>query len=280
MLSIEIKKSLDVLLEIGSVLHQNLLRESFINGSIFKLPNISQSETPDHKRKINVITISQQNILRYGADSLTSLHAKENHSTRFSLRTPGFMCYSNSAKKSLLPIINSYNQQKLELKALLLQEQNPKKRFDLLHKISPMIITLNVYRQIRVIDNPDHIRFNWANKKSVSKVTKSSILSKLNKQIQSVGNDKFNLDGDINIIKSLPDSTDLRVKRSLPVQPIISINKKSKQFVCVNPVIIFSETGDFSYNNLENYDPKKSRKFRSDSPLIPVIERMFLFKKV
>lgn len=280
MLSIEIKNSLDGLLETGRALHQSLLRESFINGSIFKLPNISQSENPDHKRKINVVTISQQNILRYGADSLTSLHAKENHSTRFSLRTPGFMCYSNSAKKSLLPIINSYNQQKLDLKSLLLQEQNTKKRFDLLHKISPMIITLNVYRQIRVIDDPYHIRFNWANKKSVSKVTKSSILSKLNKQMQSIGNNKFNLDADINTVKSLPDSVDLRVKRSLPVQPIISINKKSKQFICVNPVIIFSEKCDFSHNVLGDYDPQKNRKFRSDSPLMPVIERIFLFKKV
>lgn len=257
---------------------------------VFPLPPIQADEKVAHTRPILVDQLDEQPGFDAAMAAFTNLYAVDAHSTRFAFRLPGLVCVSGSAKAKveLISHIQDINHQKDHIKKTLLTIKNADKRYEIVHRLFPMIITLNIYRKIKFMDNPEHITFNWANKKSVVKTTRSKVLDKLLKQsrqkpnllIKTAEDWQSLIAKDIQDIQRLPEDCPLRYCRSLPMQPIVNINYKAIQFICALPLIAWTEAGLLpKIVNLKSYYPKQQVK--SVSPTMqPVIERLNLYRRL
>jgi DNA replication terminus site-binding protein len=257
---------------------------------VYALPPIQPDEQVAHTRPIIVNQLDDLQGFEAAMAAFTNLYAVDAHSTRFAHRLPGLICVSGSAaaKDELISNIQQINQQKEHIKATLLSIKNADKRYEIVHRLFPMIITLNIYRKIKFMDNPEHITFNWANKKSVVKTTRAKVLEKLTKQSRQKPSsllttaDEWQLliAKDIQDIQRLPEDCLLRYCRSLPMQPIVNINYKAIQFICALPLVAWHESGTFpKIINLASYLPKTQVRPASLT-MLPVIERLNLYQRL
>ena len=254
--------------------------------TIYELPDIEPDTQVEHTRAISVTAHDGESALEQGLHALTNLYAKTNHSTKFAVRTPGVLCFQTYQKEQIIEQVASINQLKEQIKETLLQEKDANKRYKLLHDPFPMIITLNVYRQLRLLINPEVIHFNWANKKSISKITRNQLLKKLNAQHEQLTLTQH-YDGatkvaqEIQLVSELSEFAPLRIHRSLPMQPIANINKKQLQFICTNPILVVHDAQQPLVSDLKDYDPEQvSTQFRASHAWQPIIPRIHVYLKL
>ncbi|PHM47888.1 DNA replication terminus site-binding protein [Xenorhabdus miraniensis] len=281
-----------------------LMNYPLIDARVFELPQIEKGEEHEQITEITVNPLQGNDALNLGLRFYQKLfihHNNPNISSKAASRLPGALCFavSHQQYKEAMSVVNEVNQLKVELENIVTKESGVRKeqRFEFVHNHLRGLITLNAYRTITPLLDPDSINFGWANKNIIKKVTKQQILEQLEKSynagraVPPYTSDQWAslVALEITDIKKLPDDVILKIKRPVKVQPITRVwyseLQKQVQYACPLPIIVFytkdSEAkpkigalSDYNANAIKyRYKPKAK-------PLELVIPRLHLYKEI
>ncbi len=173
-------------------LHELLHSYSLLTAHVFVLPDVKKGNEHDPITEITVDEISGNEALNLGLSHYQRLfihHNNQNISSKAAVRLPGVLCFSVNQQQyySALNLIEEINKLKAELEHIVTVQSgvNKEQRFEFVHNQLHGLITLNAYRTITPLLNPDSVRFGWANKNIINKVTKNQILARLEKSYHS-----------------------------------------------------------------------------------------------
>ncbi|PHM45415.1 hypothetical protein Xmau_01065 [Xenorhabdus mauleonii] len=275
-----------------------------IDARVFKLPQIEKGEEHEQITEIIVDPLQGNEALDLGLRFYQKLfihHNNPNISSKAASRLPGALCFSVSHQqyKKAIEVINEVNQLKTELENIVTKESGISKeqRFEFVHNHLRGLITLNAYRTITPLLNPDSINFGWANKNIINKVTKQQILERLEKSynagraVPPYSSEQWSalVELEITDIQKLPDDVVLKIKRPVKVQPITRVwyseLQKQVQYACPLPVIVFyTEESEIKpkIGTLPNYNANaiKHRYKPKAKPLELVIPRLHLYREI
>ncbi|MBC8950753.1 MULTISPECIES: DNA replication terminus site-binding protein [Xenorhabdus] len=287
-----------------SELVELLMSYKLIDARVFELPKIEKGEEHEQITEIMVNQLQGNEALNVGLHFYQKLfihHNNPNVSSKAAIRLPGALCFAvnHQQYKEAMEVINEVNQLKIELENIVTKESGISKeqRFEFVHDHLRGLITLNAYRTITPLLNPDSINFGWANKNIINKVTKQQILEKLEKSynagraVPPYSSDQWAalVALEITDIKKLPDDVVLKIKRPVKVQPITRVwyseIQKQVQYACPIPVIVFyTEDSEIKpkLGTLSNYNANAIKhKYKPKSkPLELVISRLHLYKEI
>ncbi|MDC9596269.1 DNA replication terminus site-binding protein [Xenorhabdus anantnagensis] len=281
-----------------------LMNYPLIDARIFELPKIEKGEEHEQVTEIMVNLLQGDEALDVGLRFYQKLfihHNNPNISSKAASRLPGALCFSvnHQQYKEAMRIIDEVNQLKIELENIVTKESGVRKeqRFEFVHEHLRGLITLNAYRTITHLLNPDSINFGWANKNIINKITKQQVLERLEKShnagraVPPYSSEQWAalMALEITDIKKLPDDVVLKIKRPVKVQPITRVwyseIQKQVQYACPVPVIVFyTENKEIKpkLGMLSNYNANaiKYRYKPKAKPLELVIPRLHLYKEI
>lgn len=169
-------------------LYEQLNSYSLLAAHVFILPDVEKGSEHEPVTKIIVNEETGNNALNIGLNHYQKLfiyHNNQNISSKAAVRLPGVLCFSVNQQqyRSALLLIEEINKLKAELEHIVTVQSGVDKeqRFEFVHSQLHGLITLNAYRTITPLINPDSVRFGWANKNIINKVTKDQILQRLEK---------------------------------------------------------------------------------------------------
>ncbi|WP_237386760.1 DNA replication terminus site-binding protein [Xenorhabdus sp. Sc-CR9] len=281
-----------------------LIDYPLIDARVFELPQIEKGEEHEQITEIQVNPLKGNEALNLGLRFYQKLfihHNNPNISSKAASRLPGALCFSVSHQqyKKAVNVINEVNQFKAELENIVTKESGISKeqRFEFVHDHLRGLITLNAYRTITPLLNPDSINFGWANKNIINKVTKQQILERLEKShnagraVPPYSSEQWAalVELEITDIKKFPNDAVLKIKRPVKVQPITRVwyseLQKQVQYACPLPVIVFytedseikpkiGALPDYNANTIKHrYKPKAK-------PLELIIPRLHLYREI
>ena len=270
---------------------------------VFQLPSIEKGDENQVIKTIEVETYQDQAALQKAINhySLLFIHDKsEQVSSKSAIRLPGALCFSVSNPRyiALVALIEEINQLKLKLKLIVTKESgvDEQKRFEFVHDNLHGLITLNAYRTLTYIQSPSTVRFGWANKKVINKVTKQQILERLQFSVEKGRTPALyehsqwleQLNSEIQLISQLSNQDILKIQRPVKVQPIARVwnseQQKQIQYACPIPLLVFliEEENSILIGDLKNYDAdniniKHKPKSKAVELLIP---RLHLYREI
>lgn len=179
------------------------------------------------------------------------------YSTQSPFRLPGYLLVETPNVQHGFQLVKHINHLKKSFSNIVIHAiPQVSQRFPLLHDhLFPGLITLQLYRHIIATDTPmQSIRFFWANKQSIVCLDQKSVLESLYRAQVNPGRSFLaedyehwfaSVEDEIALIKSLPDNTQFRIRRPVPVQPMIRFapvpapHHQAKAMSCPLPAIIF-----------------------------------------
>ncbi len=271
---------------------------------IFSLPDIlREQENQPHPSYIPVHTIcDHKQALSLACKAYSHFWMQENAdiSTRHPSRLPGVLVFERTEIRSLLhelaleinKLKNLFEQQAQSIPA--------ESRFTELHDMMPGLMTLQVYRKIFISDESFYsVRFFWANKQYIQKVTKNEIIQRLKNSKQNPGRQFLNaedfdawqdaVEQEIEIVMAVSDSAELRIRRPIKVQPMARLTQSKhpekqsssvKQIAAPLPIILFRSDEHLRIGTLKNYNADSISHKRIPSPpkVELLIDRLHLYK--
>ncbi|WP_086110432.1 DNA replication terminus site-binding protein [Xenorhabdus vietnamensis] len=277
---------------------------NLIDARAFELPKIEKGAEHEQVTEIIVNPLSGKEALNIGLHFYQKLfihHNNPNISSKAASRLPGALCFTvnHQQHKEAMEIIDEVNQLKIELENIVTKESGVSKeqRFEFVHEHLRGLITLNAYRTITPLLNPDSINFGWANKNIINKLTKQQVLESLEKShnagraVPPYSSEQWTalVALEITDIKKLPDDVVLKIKRPVKVQPITRVwyseIQKQVQYACPIPVIVFCTEDkkiEPKLGTLSNYNANaiKHRHKPKAKPLELVIPRLHLYREI
>ncbi|OSN04565.1 DNA replication terminus site-binding protein [Lonsdalea iberica] len=269
---------------------------------VFTLPEIEKGHEHDPITQI-AVTPSESEAARELAlqhfQRLFIHHYAENISSKAAIRLPGALCFSVNDTEFLEAEqrIEHINTLKKTLEYIITVESGlaPEQRFDFVHTHLRGLITLSAYRTIPMIVNPASVRFGWANKNIIKRVTRDDVLKQLEKSQQSgrtvapYSQEQWAslLEQEISDVKRLPEQALLKIKRPVKVQPIARAwyqeQQKQVQYPCPSPLIVLCRQSDGAsapiLGELKDYDADsiKHKHKPKAHPLRLLIPRLHLY---
>ncbi len=224
---------------------------------VFRLPEVEKGREHD---AITQIAVEQHLGAKACAMALTHFrklfiqHQSEKLSTKAAVRLPGAICLEcdESAQAQLEQRVSQINSLKARLEYMITVESGlpSEARFEFVHQHLRGLITLNAYRSITLLDSPDSLRFGWANKNIIKNVQRKEIVEKLEKSLKA-GRSQApwsreqwaeKVQEELALVRALPDSVRLKIKRPVKVQPVARVwraeEKKQVQLACPSPILV------------------------------------------
>lgn len=223
-------------------------------------------------------------------------------SSKRAIRLPGVLCFgtNNIEFKSVKGDIERINSLKKQLSDIVTKESGISKeeRFDFVHNQLKGLITLNAYRTLTLVADPDTVRFGWANKNIIKNLTRNEVLSQLeksreaNRAVSPYTREQWaeRIDKEITTLSQLPENAKLKIKRPVKVQPIARVwyseLQKQVQYACPLPLLAFyidkesdfkpiiGELPDYDADNIQIRHRPKAKKLQL------IIPRMHLYLEV
>lgn len=290
-LEIEIKKLTDVL--------KNL---TLLPSAVFELPEVSKEEEHDDVVRVTVSPCYNEEARDLTLKLMANLFIYDNAphiSSKRAIRLPGVFCFStdNQTFKSVKKQVEQINLLKKQLSDIVTKESGISKeeRFDFVHNQLKGLITLNAYRTLTLLSDPDTVRFGWANKNIIKNLTRNDVLTQLeksreaNRAVPPYTSEQWaeRLDKEIITLSQLPENTKLKIKRPVKVQPIARVwyseLQKQVQYACPLPLLAFyidkesdfkpviGELPDYDADNIQIRHRPKAKKLQL------IIPRMHLY---
>lgn len=281
---------------------QVLQQLPLLSSAVFELPDIPKEEEHDEVKKVTVSPSYNQDALQATLKVITKLFIYDNAphiSSKRAIRLPGVLCFntSNQEFKQIQSQVDRINQLKTTLSQIVTKESGVSKeeRFEFIHSQLKGLITLNAYRTLTLLSDPDTVRFGWANKNIIKKLTRDEVLAQLQKSreaqraVPPYSREQWaeKLDKEIMIIAALPENAKLKIKRPVKVQPIARVwyaeLQKQVQYACPLPILAFyiNKQADFKpiIGELADYDADniQIRHRPKAKPLQLVIPRLHLY---
>lgn len=281
-------------------LQQQILTLRLLAARVFELPAVEKGKESDPMTQIAV----EQRVGQAARDRalahycrLFMQHQSEKISTKSAVRLPGALCLQADAGQSALlhQQVERVNGLKKRLEKIITVDSGlpSEERFEFVHAHQRGLITLNAYRTITLLDNPDSVRFGWANKHIIKNVSRDEMLEKLQRSLNAGravapwSREQWaeKVAQEIESIKSLPDTARLKIKRPVKVQPIARVwnsdTQKQTQLACPSPLIVLcKDTASVPVlGELLNYDADNvnHRHKPLAQPLFMLIPRLYLY---
>lgn len=286
---------------IESLVNQ-LKQLELLHAQVFSLPEIEKGSEHNPANSIEVIPSHGETAHLLALQHFQRLfiyHNAHNISSKSAVRLPGVLCYAVDLDeyKSTRYSIDTVNQLKGELERIVTIDSGLEReqRFEFVHSHLRGLITLNAYRSIGYLIDPDSVRFGWANKHIIKNVSRHDILAQLEKSLNAgrsvppYSREQWaeNITREINDVKRLPEQAILKIKRPVKVQPIARVwysdAQKQVQHPCPLPLIAFclrSPTMHMpKFGELGNYDINTIKhKYKPNAqPLNLLIKRLHLY---
>lgn len=279
---------------------KDLMVELYNQGKViqcqrYELPLVTREDENERPEYIHVQTNSDID----NADSLlrevNRWYAREdthnNHlSTKASQRVPGFiqMQMNNRLFSEFEMVTQHLNELKKQFKFHVTSIKHADTRFEILHKMYPMLITTNLYRKVKLFRNPSDIKFYWANKPRIEKVDYSRTIKRLERSKLKPNNISIDcelwrekVEHEITLLKSVNDKSLLRTVRDSKVQPMVNVD--GFQTSCPTPILLVSQNDEpIEVEPLTDYDADKQRKGtgRKAKEYVQLIPRLSLYQSM
>src|SRR5690606_77523 len=171
-------------------------------------------------------------------------------------------------------LVQSVNEAKEGFTEVLGRVEDRNLRFEIVHRLFPMLITLQVTRQVQCYAEPMRsVTFTWGRKSSIRVVTRDELLETL-KRLRHQKPLAFDEDRWLEAIQedmvrllALPRDVDLRYRRDLKVRPMTNLllADGTKWLREANlPILVLNPAEDFRIGQLPDYNanekPKRGRK--------------------
>lgn len=275
---------------------------TLLPSAVFELPHVSKEEEHDEVVRVTVSPCYNEEARDLTLKLMTNLFIYDNAphiSSKRAIRLPGVLCFSadNQTFKSVKKQVEQINLLKKQLSDIVTKESGISKeeRFDFVHNQLKGLITLNAYRTLTLLSDPDTVRFGWANKNIIKNLTRNDVLAQLeksreaNRAVPPYTSEQWaeRLDKEIITLSQLPENAKLKIKRPVKVQPIARIwyseLQKQVQYACPLPLLAFyidkesdfkpviGELPDYDADNIQIRHRPKAKKLQL------IIPRMHLY---
>lgn len=269
---------------------------------VFELPDVSKEEEHDEVTQVTVSPAYNGDALELTLKLISNLFIYDNAphiSSKRAIRLPGVLCFNTSNKeyKVISAQVERVNLLKKQLSTIVTKESGISKeeRFDFVHNQLKGLITLNAYRTLTLLSDPDTVRFGWANKNIIKNLTRAEVLAQLEKSLEAnravppYTSEQWSerINQEIVTISQLPENAKLKIKRPVKVQPIARVwyseIQKQVQYACPVPLLAFyiDKESDFEpiIGELPDYDADniQIRHRPKAKQLQLVIPRMHLY---
>ena len=275
---------------------------TLLPSAVFELPDVSKEEEHDEIAYVTVSPSYNEDALNLTLKLIANLFIYDNAphiSSKRAIRLPGVLCFStnNQTFKSVKKQVEQINLLKKQLSDIVTKESGISKeeRFDFVHNQLKGLITLNAYRTLTLLSDPDTVRFGWANKNIIKNLTRNEVLAQLeksreaNRAVPPYTSEQWaeRLDKEIITLSQLPENAKLKIKRPVKVQPIARVwyseLQKQVQYACPLPLLAFyidkendfkpiiGELPDYDADNIQIRHRPKAKKLQL------IIPRMHLY---
>nr|WP_202608977.1 MULTISPECIES: DNA replication terminus site-binding protein [unclassified Proteus (in: enterobacteria)] len=283
-------------------LSTSLRKLTLLPSAVFELPDVSKEEEHDEVAYVTVSPSYNEDALNLTLKLIANLFIYDNAphiSSKRAIRLPGVLCFStnNQTFKSVKKQVEQINLLKKQLSDIVTKESGISKeeRFDFVHNQLKGLITLNAYRTLTLLSDPDTVRFGWANKNIIKNLTRNEVLAQLeksreaNRAVPPYTSEQWaeRLDKEIITLSQLPENAKLKIKRPVKVQPIARVwyseLQKQVQYACPLPLLAFyidkendfkpiiGELPDYDADNIQIRHRPKAKKLQL------IIPRMHLY---
>ena len=281
-------------------LEQQILDLRLLTARVFELPAVEKGQEHEPLTQIAVEqrvgqAALQRALAHYGR--LFMQHQSEKLSTKAAVRLPGAICLEADSERAALlhQRVEGINLLKKQLEKIITVDSGlpSEERFEFVHTHQRGLITLNAYRSLTLLDAPDSVRFGWANKHIIKKVSHEEILEKLQKSLNAGravapwSREQWaeKVAEEMERVKSLPADALLKIKRPVKVQPIARVwnsdRQKQTQLACPSPLIVLCANAAAVpvLGELLNYDADnvQHRHKPLAQPLFSLIPRLHLY---
>ncbi len=273
-----------------------------IEAKVFCLPEIEKGTEHNPASIIEVTPQQGETAHQLAMEHFQKLfihHNGLNASSKAAVRLPGALCYAvdQAEYQAAQLLIQEVNKLKSELEHIVTVESGlpSEQRFDFVHSQLRGLITLNAYRSINYLLQPDSVRFGWANKHIIKNLTREELLQKLEKSLVAgravppFSREQWidNVNREIMDVKKLPAHAILKIKRPVKVQPIARVwyrnSQKQVQHPCPSPFITLCPREPLlqipKLGELGNYDASSVKhKYKPESQQLHLlIKRLHLY---
>lgn len=220
------ERLLDAVSQLKTMLEQAPLAEA----RVFELPITAPGEESAPVSEIPVQVIEGAPALDLALRAYDNFYALPGQSTRTVYRLPGIISINPPAPSAFIKQIQSINQLKTDFLLLVRKLPDRKTRFEVVHRMFPMMLTLQVTRQIQGYAEPmKSATFTWGKKTALRRVTRDEVIDMLYDMREQAPSNidpqtwYSMLDADIVRMQSLPADVQLRYRRELKVRPLCNL---------------------------------------------------------
>lgn len=263
--AIDLQRTMEQLLGAIAKLKRLVSEAPLVAARVFELPLPVADNDEVPASVIPVRVVEGQDALVLALQAFDCFHAIAGQDTRSVYRLPGVICLNPAEPQAILDQLGAINQLKTDFLCLVRQLPDRKTRFEVIHRLLPMALTLQITRQIQGYAEPvKSATFTWGRKSALRCVTRDEVIELLDDmrdhQPANMTPDTWErlLDQDIDKVNSLPADVALRYRRELKVRPLCNLlladGRKWLREANL-PILLLGKGDALRLGQLVDYDP-------------------------
>lgn len=247
-----------------------LLRDTrLVAGAVAELPVVYTDEEHIPVHSIQLTPLVGREAITAAAKCFRDVHIVADLSRKVARRTIGalHLAMPQNLKDQIVELVARINDRKLSVEEYVVRSyKTPNERFRAIREADTGIMTLHLYRKIRlyVDTGAKRVSFTWQNKDSVVRVNKKNLLARIAAESLLVDQEEAEiLQTMANIVASTPEHL-LRERRKVRLQPAANIVWPDGMKTVTAPMpILFIQQEPIHIHHLRDYQDKP-RKMRTD----------------